>query len=75
VSTVLVSAVPDPTHAVDISDHFDLGIESLQAHAEYLRGLGDGPMADPTEFLESFARQAGTRLGVRYGAGFEVLDV
>jgi len=27
---------------------------------------------DPEEFLEGFSRQTGTRLGVRYAAGFEV---
>jgi LmbE family N-acetylglucosaminyl deacetylase len=75
VSTVLVSGVPGGTHGVDVTDHFATGTASLAAHAEYLRGLGGGPMADPEEFLEAFARQAGSRLGVTFGVSFEVLSV
>jgi LmbE family N-acetylglucosaminyl deacetylase len=72
-STVLVSGVPNPSHAVDVSEHFEKGIASLEAHAEYLRGLGEGPMSNPQEFLEAFARQTGTRLGVTFAVGFELL--
>jgi LmbE family N-acetylglucosaminyl deacetylase len=75
VSTLLVSSVPEPTHGVDVSDYYERGIESLNAHEEYLRGLGGGPMSDPAEFLESFARQTGAKLGVRFGVGFEVLNI
>jgi LmbE family N-acetylglucosaminyl deacetylase len=75
VSTVLVSGVLDGAHAVDVTDHFDAGVASLQAHVEYLRGLGEGPMSDPREFLEAFARQSGTRLGVTYAVAFEVLNL
>jgi LmbE family N-acetylglucosaminyl deacetylase len=75
VSTVLVSGVFDAQHAVDVSEHFDAGVASLEAHVEYLRGLGDHVMADPREFLESFARQAGTGLGVRYAVTFDVLTL
>jgi LmbE family N-acetylglucosaminyl deacetylase len=75
VSTVLVSGVRDGSYGVDVTEHFDTGIASLEAHAEYLRGLGDGPMSNPHEFLESFARQAGTRLGVKYAVAFDVLNL
>ena len=75
VSTVLVSGVPDAMYGVDVTEHFEAGIASLEAHAEYLRGLGSNAMADPREFLESFARQAGTGLGVRYAVTFEVLHL
>jgi LmbE family N-acetylglucosaminyl deacetylase len=75
VSTVLVAGVPLGSHAVDVTEHFAAGIASLEAHTEYLRGLGDNPLADPREFLESFARQTGTRLGVTFAVGFEVLSV
>ncbi len=75
VSTVLVGGVPTGLHAVDVTDYFETGIASLEAHAEYLRGLGEGPMSDPREFLESFARQTGTRLGVTFAVGFDVLNV
>lgn len=75
VSTVLVSGVPDGMHAVDVTEHFAAGVASLEAHVEYLRGLGEGPMAEPQEFLEAFARQTGTRFGVKYAVAFEVINV
>lgn len=74
-STVLVSGVPNATHGVDVTETFETGIRSLEAHAAYLKGLGDGPMSNPSEFLESFARQTGTRLGVRFAVGFNVLNL
>jgi LmbE family N-acetylglucosaminyl deacetylase len=73
VRQVLISS-PLPTHAVDVSDHFDAGVASLEAHVEYLRGLGTHPMADPREFLEAFARQAGARVGARFAVGFQVIN-
>jgi hypothetical protein len=73
--TVLVAGVPTAGHGVDVTEHFERGVASLEAHAAYLRGLGDGPMSDPHEFLEAFARQTGTRLGCRYGVAFEVLHL
>src|SRR5262249_55546848 len=75
VTSVLVSGVPSPSAGVDVTDHFDVGVESLAAHTEYLRGLGDNAMADPREFLEAFARQAGTRLGCTFAVTFEVLQL
>ncbi|MET8911982.1 hypothetical protein [Micromonospora sp. NPDC004551] len=53
---------------------FDRGVASLRAHGAYLSGLGDGGF-DAEEFLEGLARPAGTRLGVRYGAAFEVFRI
>ncbi len=66
---------PLATHGVDVTEHFAAGVRSLEAHAEYLQGLAGNPMADPQEFLESFARQTGTRLGCTFGVGFEVINV
>src|SRR5258708_39429333 len=71
VREVWASGSPQARHAADTTDTFDLGVRSLEAHATYLRGLGSGDF-DPEEFLEGFSRQAGTRLGVTYAAGFEV---
>lgn len=73
VRMILVAGSFHAKHAVDVSDTFARGIDSLRAHAAYLKGLGEGPMADPEEFLDAFARQTGTRLGVRHAVGFEVL--
>jgi LmbE family N-acetylglucosaminyl deacetylase len=75
VPTVLVSGVPDGTQGVDVTDYWQAGVASLQAHEQYLRGLGDGPMSDPTEFLEAFARQAGSRFGVAFAVAFEVVNL
>ncbi len=74
VHTVLAAHGPQVTHAVDVSDYFAVGVASLRAHAAYLAGLGDHPMADPEEFLESIARATGTRLGTTYAVGFEVVN-
>ena len=74
-STILVAGSPEATHAVDVTATFEKGVESLRAHAAYLAGLGDHAMADPSEFLESFARQTGARLGVPMAVSFEVLNV
>lgn len=72
VRAVLVAGSPQPTHAVDATDTLERGVASLREHRAYLDGLGDASF-DPEEFLESFARQAGTRLGVRFGVSFEVI--
>jgi LmbE family N-acetylglucosaminyl deacetylase len=65
---------PDATHAVDITDSYARGLESLKAHAAYLAGLGEA-MGDPDEFLEAMSRQTGSRLGTRYAAACEVLQM
>jgi LmbE family N-acetylglucosaminyl deacetylase len=72
---VLVSGSPLAAHAVDVSDHLDRGVASLQAHDQYLQGLGPSAMADPQEFLESMARQSGTRFGTKFAVAFEVINV
>jgi LmbE family N-acetylglucosaminyl deacetylase len=61
-------------HGVDTSDTFDKGVESLKAHAAYIEGLG-WENWDPREFLEGFGRQVGQRLGVAFGAAFEVFSM
>ncbi|MFR9776909.1 hypothetical protein ACL02O_12715 [Micromonospora sp. MS34] len=48
-----------------------LAEDRRRALAVVARGLGDGGVG-AEEFLEGPARPAGTRLGVRYGAAFEV---
>ena len=74
VSTVLVAASARAGHGVDVSESFARGVDSLAAHAEYLTGLGEGAMSDPEEFLEAFARQTGSRLGVTHAVAFEVIN-
>lgn len=74
VRQVWAAGSPLSKHAVDTTDTFDLGVQSLKAHAAYLAGLGSDAF-DPEEFLEGFARQSGNRLGVKYAAGFEVFHL
>lgn len=74
VRQVWAAASPRSRHGVDVTDTFDLGVASLQAHTAYLSGLGAADF-DPAEFLESMSRPAGSRMGVRHAAPFEVLVV
>jgi len=69
---VAFSGSPEATHAVDVTDTFDLGVRSLECHAAYLDALG-GEMADPEAFLRGGAEAAGVRLGVALAASFEVV--
>lgn len=71
VKAVLAAGSPLATHGTDVSDHLDAGIASLKAHDAYLKGLSE--QMDPEEFLESFARMAGARMGVRFAVAFEVI--
>ncbi|PSK97205.1 LmbE family N-acetylglucosaminyl deacetylase [Haloactinopolyspora alba] len=74
VRAVWAAGSPEAGHAVDTTETFDLGVDSLRAHAVYLDGLGDGH-PEPREFLESIARVDGTRLGCRFAASFEVYPI
>ena len=65
---------PDGGHAVDITDTFDAGVASLEAHRAYIEGLG-WENFEPREFLEGFTRPVGSRLGVTYAAPFEVFPM
>lgn len=65
---------PTSSHGVDITDTFDVGVESLQAHAAYIDGLGWADW-DPREFLEGFSRPAGSRMGATYAVPFEVYSM
>lgn len=65
---------PVATHAVDVTDTLDAGIDSLRCHAVYLANLG-GDMADPDVFLRSAAERAGPTLGVELATTFEVVII
>lgn len=74
VREVWAGGSPKSEHGVDTTDTFDQGVQSLAAHRAYIDGLG-WEHFDPAEFLEGGARQAGSRLGVRFGAAFEVFPM
>ena len=59
VSHVYVMGSNEPTHAVDVTDTIDVGVESLRAHDAYLTGLGRD--FDPDEFLRPDDRRARRR--------------
>jgi LmbE family N-acetylglucosaminyl deacetylase len=65
---------PESRHAVETTETFERGVASLAAHKAYIDGLG-WDFFDPAEFLESGARQAGTRFGVPMAATFEVFSM
>lgn len=69
---VAFSGSPEPTHAVDTTATFDLGVRSLEAHRVYLEHL-DGDMASPDEFLRGAASSTGPRIGVELAASFELV--
>lgn len=63
---------PEATHAVDVTDTIEAGIQSLKCHDVYLRNLG-GDMANAGEFLRVNAAQTGPSIGVELAASFEVI--
>jgi LmbE family N-acetylglucosaminyl deacetylase len=71
VKEVWAAGSPYAKHGADITDTFDAGVQSLQAHSAYIDGLGWEDF-DPAEFLEGMSRATGSRLGVTHGAPFEV---
>jgi LmbE family N-acetylglucosaminyl deacetylase len=73
VKAVLAAGSPLATHGVDITETLIKGIESLKAHDAYLSGLSQ--QMDPEEFLESFARMTGARMGCRFGVSFELFPL
>lgn len=74
VRAVWAAGSPGSHHAVDTTDTFARGVESLKAHDAYIKGLG-WENFDPEEFLEGAARPTGTRLGVKYATSFEVFSM
>ncbi len=74
VKAVWAFGSPEAGHGVDTTETFDLGVQSLAAHAAYIDGLG-WENWDPREFLEGFGRQIGQRLGVAFAASAEVYSL
>jgi LmbE family N-acetylglucosaminyl deacetylase len=70
---VAMSASPQSSHAVDITDTFERGVASLAAHRRYLAALGDGPMADPESFLRGMAERTAAQFGGRLATSFELI--
>jgi len=74
VRAVWAAGSPESRHGVDVTDTFDIGVRSLEAHDAYIKGLGwEGWSAQ--DFLEGILRQGGSRLGTTYAATFEVYSL
>lgn len=72
----VISGSPLADHGVDISDHLDAGVASLEEHRVYLDALDDGTVGkDPAPFLRGIAEAGGPRLGVRYASLFELIPL
>ena len=69
---VAFNASPEATHAVDVTDTFEVGVRSLECHRVYLDALG-GDMADPSSFLRNMATEVGEQFGTPLAASFEIV--
>ena len=68
VGHVYVMGSNEPSHAVDVTDHLDAGVDSLRAHEAYLRGLGRD--FDPEAFVHRMTAMAGPAIGVPHAVAF-----
>ena len=62
-----------PTHAVDVTGYEEKGVESLQAHALYIDGLGND--FDHETFITMSLAGMGAAIGADYGVSFEVVPI
>lgn len=74
VRTVLALNSPASTHGLDVTEGFDAGVQSLEAHHTYFEGLGDAAPR-PADLLTEILGGAGQALGVRYALAMEVLPL
>jgi LmbE family N-acetylglucosaminyl deacetylase len=74
VRAIWAAGSPESRHAVDTTESFSVGVESLRAHRAYIDGLGWEDF-DEEEMLEGFCRPVGAELGVKYGTRFEVYSL
>lgn len=70
VGAVWAHGSPESGHGVDVSETFDAGVASMEAHRAYIDGLGWADF-DAREFLEGLARPTGRRMGVPFATAFE----
>lgn len=67
---------PLATHGVDVGEHLEAGIASLEAHRGYLDALPEGtPGTDPRSFLRDNAAAVGPALGVEHAVPFELIEL
>jgi LmbE family N-acetylglucosaminyl deacetylase len=71
---VALAGSPVPTHYTDVTGYLPQAVRSLEAHREYLRGLGEDTI-DPEEFLTWMAAAVGEPLDLEAAVAFEVFEV
>ena len=74
VRAVLAVASPQSTHALDVSEGFEAGVDSLSAHHTYLASLGSGA-PEPARMLDGMLGETGRTIGVRHAVAFEVVPL
>lgn len=72
VKYVAMANSPQPTHAVDVTDHLEAGIASLEAHRAYLGSLNP-PVTSVREPMTAFAKLTGERFGGRPAVSLEMI--
>jgi hypothetical protein len=71
---IAVAGSPRANHAVDVSETFEAGVESLLAHRTYLAALSDEPPEQQArEFLDRTTSFAAARFGGRRATTFELI--
>lgn len=73
VKMVVFNGSPSPTHAIDVTDHVDKGVASLEEHRVYIENLGQS--FDPDMFLRMNANATGELFGCDYAVSFEVITI
>ncbi len=69
---VVVFGASSPTHGVDVSGYWEMGLASLREHRVYLENLHDGGDSS-FEFLTRHARQAGEAFGCEHACLTELV--
>lgn len=73
VGLLAITASPGPTHFVDVSDHFEAAVASLEAHDAYNAALPES-FPDPRQLLGQILGGGGRLAGVEYAVALEVID-
>ena len=71
VKMVCIGGSPNTTHAVDVTQFIDKGINSLKQHRTYIDNLSFD--FNPDEFLRGNSAGTGKLFGTEYAVGFEVI--
>ncbi|MCA1782328.1 MAG: PIG-L deacetylase family protein [Dermatophilaceae bacterium] len=73
VRLIAITASPSPTHFVDVGDHFEAAVASLEAHDAYNSALPESFPA-PRRLLEQILGEGGRLADVEYAVALEVID-